>query len=123
LRIFVKPPVKPVVGYFEILPLDPLRHPCHAKSMPKRTGVKPKRLKRPRDVSQWAHQIVQESTQEKSEPATVTKSEVSRVMAALGRKGGLKGGKSRMALLTDDERSDLASKAAHALWAKRRASN
>jgi len=42
-------------------------------------------------------------------------------MAAMGRKRGLKGGKSRMAPLTDEERSDLASKAARALWAKKRA--
>jgi len=90
--------------------------------MPKRTG----QPKRPRDVSQWAHQLVRESTQDKPETAPeatkVTKSEVSRVMAAMGRKGGLKGGKRRMALLTDEQRSDLASKAAHALWAKKRAS-
>jgi hypothetical protein len=92
--------------------------------MPKRTGVKPKR---PKDVSQWAHQIVKESTQEKPEttiePANLTKSEVSRFMAEMGRKGGLKGGKRRMALLSDEERSDLASKAAHALWAKKRANS
>ncbi len=45
--------------------------------MPKRTGVKPKRLG---DVSQWAHQLVQESTQEKlaaaQEPAKLTKDEI-----------------------------------------------
>ena len=35
-----------------------------------------------------------------------------------GRKGGPKGGKARMASLTDDERRDLARKAAAVRWAK-----
>lgn len=92
--------------------------------MPKRIGVRPKR---PSDPSRWAHQLVQESTEEKPEvapeAAKVTEAEVSRVMAAMGRKGGLKGGRRRMALLTDEQRSDLASKAAHAMWARKRASS
>jgi hypothetical protein len=37
---------------------------------------------------------------------------------ALGRRGGLKGGKARMALLSPEERSSLASKAATAKAAK-----
>ena len=39
---------------------------------------------------------------------------------ALGRKGGLKGGKARMALLSPKERSALARKAVMARWAKRK---
>jgi hypothetical protein len=70
--------------------------------------------------------MIQESTAEKPavQPSvTVIDPDVSRVMAAMGRKGGLKGGVSRMALLTDEQRSDLASKAAHAMWAKRRSAS
>jgi hypothetical protein len=37
----------------------------------------------------------------------------------LGRKGGLKGGKARMKLLTPRQRTNLAKKAAAARWAKR----
>ena len=71
-------------------------------------------------MNQLAHQLVQESTEEKLAPTMVTESEISRVMAEMGRRGGKIGGKHRMALLSDEGRSDLASKAAHALWAKRR---
>jgi hypothetical protein len=39
---------------------------------------------------------------------------------ALGRKGGLKGGKARMALLTAKERSALARKAVMARWKKQK---
>jgi len=37
---------------------------------------------------------------------------------ALGRKGGLKGGKARFAAMTAEERHTLARKAARARWAK-----
>lgn len=39
---------------------------------------------------------------------------------ALGRKGGLKGGKARAAALTPTQRSEAAAKAAAARWAKQR---
>ena len=38
---------------------------------------------------------------------------------ALGRLGGLKGGKARAASMTDKERSDIAKKAAQARWNQR----
>lgn len=38
---------------------------------------------------------------------------------ALGRKGGLKGGKARAASMTPEQRSEAARKAAQARWAKR----
>lgn len=38
---------------------------------------------------------------------------------ALGRLGGLKGGKARAEMLSADERSEIASKAAHARWGKK----
>ena len=39
---------------------------------------------------------------------------------ALGRKGGLKGGKARAKKLTTEQRSEIARKAAKARWAKAR---
>ena len=69
-----------------------------------------KRLKkRPADVNQLARHLVDLSTQERAEPTT---DEVSRVMAALGRKGGKIGGKRRLQTLSAEERSAIALKAA-----------
>jgi hypothetical protein len=70
--------------------------------------------KRPRDVNEIARQIVDEATgevlkrnpDEGKDPAAV----------ALGRKGGLKGGKARAAKMTAKQRSDAARKAAQARW-------
>lgn len=39
---------------------------------------------------------------------------------ALGRRGGLKGGKARAAILTAEERTDIARKAAQTRWDKER---
>jgi hypothetical protein len=54
----------------------------------------------------------------------VKEDEVSRVMRAMGRKGGLKGGakggKARMAQLKPEERKALARKAANKRWQKAR---
>jgi len=70
--------------------------------------------KRPRDVNAIARQIVDEATGEAppldpddgKDPAAV----------ALGRKGGLKGGKARAAKMSAKERSEAARKAAKARW-------
>lgn len=79
---------------------------------------KPAKPKRPSDPNQWAHQLVRESTEEHvSEP---TPDEVSRVMAAIGRRGGRIGGKRRLETMTAEQRSDVASIAARARWAKRK---
>ena len=72
--------------------------------------------KRPRDVNELAKQLVAEATgeaplvdlNEGKDPAAV----------ALGRKGGLKGGKARAAKMTAEERSEAARKAASARWGK-----
>ncbi|KKL04360.1 hypothetical protein LCGC14_2616860, partial [marine sediment metagenome] len=54
--------------------------------------------------------------------AQPTKVEISKVMAAMGRKGGLKGGKKggkvRAENMTPEERSESARKAVQARWAK-----
>jgi len=77
--------------------------------------------KRPRDVNELGRQLVDEATglqpkydpDEGKDPAAV----------ALGRKGGLKGGKARAAKLTPEERSEAARKAAAARWARRNNTN
>jgi hypothetical protein len=92
----------------------------HLAAMPKRI----KHSKRPRDVNQIAHCLVEQSTapQEVSpRPPTVTAS-VSEYMAAIGRKGGTIGGKRRLSTLTPLERKEIASAAAKARWNKERKS-
>ena len=73
--------------------------------MPKRS-----RKKMPKDVNQLAARIVEISTREEPQknPAAV----------ALGRLGGLKGGKARMKKLSPEQRHQIASNAARTRWAK-----
>lgn len=89
--------------------------------MPKRIS-KQKRPKRPKDVNEWARRMVEESTENSQlavSPSEPTPSQISAVMAVLGRKGGQIGGKRRLETLTPAERSEFASKAAKARWGKR----
>ena len=53
-----------------------------------------------------------------SRPPKVTKSDISRVMSAMGRKGGAIGGKRRMVTMTPEQRREVALKAARTRWAK-----
>jgi hypothetical protein len=69
--------------------------------------------KRPTDLNALAASIVDDATSENKpdpddgkDPAAV----------ALGRKGGLKGGKARAAKLTPEQRSEIARRAARARW-------
>ena len=72
--------------------------------------------KRPRDPNQLAKLIldiatgeeVDQNPDEGKDPAAV----------ARGRKGGQKGGKARAEALTEEERSEIARKAANARWAE-----
>jgi hypothetical protein len=72
--------------------------------------------RRPTDVNELAKQLVGEATGEVGpvdpdlgkDPAAV----------ALGRRGGLKGGKARAAKLTPEQRTEAARKAAAARWSK-----
>jgi len=72
--------------------------------------------KRPNDPNELARQVVDEATgeappfnpDEGKDPAAV----------ALGRKGGLKGGKARAEKMTAEQRSEAARKAAAARWNK-----
>jgi hypothetical protein len=54
------------------------------------------------------------------ETETVSLTLVSQVMSKMGRKGGKIGGKRRLETLTDQQRSEIASAAAKARWAKKR---
>lgn len=75
----------------------------------------PKRIsKRPSDINQAAHLMVERSTTE-PEPET-PKSEISRIMAEMGRKGGKIGGKKRLETMTRQQRSEVALNAAKARW-------
>ncbi len=73
--------------------------------------------KRPRDPNELAKRLVAEATGEQpkydpdegKDPAAV----------ALGRRGGLKGGKARAAKMTREERVEAAKRAAAARWAKK----
>jgi len=87
--------------------------------MPKRIS-KPKHKKRApeADVNQVAYRLVQESTSESNEEA-LTKTQISQLMSAMGRKGGKIGGKRRLLTMTPQERSQSALRAAQARWKKK----
>lgn len=78
----------------------------------------PDRSRKPPDLNALAAAIVADSTDEdKPEPPEDTRDPAA---VALGRKGGLKGGKARAASLTPDRRRRIAQKAAQARWAQER---
>jgi hypothetical protein len=79
--------------------------------MPNRSS-KPKR---PRDVNQLAKAIVDQATSEAA-PEPQTDDGKNPAAVALGRLGGLKGGKARAAKLSKSKRSAIAKKAAVARW-------
>lgn len=70
--------------------------------------------KRPRDINELAKRLVDEATGE--EPPFDPDEGKDPAAVALGRKGGLKGGKARAAKMTPEERSASAKKAAMARW-------
>jgi hypothetical protein len=74
----------------------------------------PKR-KRPRDTNQLAKFIVDMATSEQSEPKSADTGK-DPAAVALGRKGGLKGGKARAATMSAKRRSEIAKKAARTRW-------
>ncbi len=71
-----------------------------------------KKKKKPTDLNKLAASIVAEATEK-----TPTK-EKNPAAIALGRLGGLKGGKARAEKLTAKERSEIAKKAAQGRWDK-----
>ena len=84
----------------------------------------PKRIStRPSDVNQAAFQMVQRSTAEPEPERTVkkpSKAEISRIMSAMGTKGGKKGGKRSLITMTPEERRERALQAAKARWEKQK---
>lgn len=73
--------------------------------------------KRPTDLNTLAASIVSDATDEdKPEPADDGKDPAA---VALGRKGGLKGGKARAEKLTAEQRSEISRRAAAARWNKK----
>ena len=70
--------------------------------------------KRPRDVNSLAKFIADVATGERELPKTDDGKDPAAV--ALGRKGGLKGGKARAAVMSAKRRAEIARKAAAARW-------
>ena len=81
--------------------------------MPKRSSSK-----RPDedDPNVTAFNVVQQATAEDEPEAPPVKNPAA---VALGRLGGLKGGKARAKALTPEQRSEIAKKAAKARWSKK----
>lgn len=71
--------------------------------------------KKPRDPNQLGKMIVDAATGQTEKPKPDNKDPAA---VALGRKGGLKGGKARAESLSPEERSEIAKKAARARWKK-----
>lgn len=76
--------------------------------MPKRSSSPVKR-----DTNQLAAHIVAQAT---GAPLPKKRHRKNPAAVALGRRGGLKGGKARAAKLTPEQRRDIAQKAAQARW-------
>jgi len=95
-----------------------------ATKRPVKRTAKAKRSPQP-DFNQVAQRLVRMSTEGTGpgEVQTPSKSEISRVMAELGRRGGKVGGKRRAANMTEAQRSNAAAAAAKARWARPRSVN
>ena len=73
--------------------------------------------KRPRDPNQLAKWLVDQSTADSPDsPPVPVPADLSRYMAAMGRKGGQIGGKRRLTTMTAAQRKKVAVKAAKARW-------
>lgn len=75
----------------------------------------------PTDINQLAKFITDQTTESKpTEEAQLTKpvKEKNAAAAALGRLGGLKGGKARAEKLTSEQKKEIAKKAAKIRWSK-----
>ena len=70
-----------------------------------------------RDLNQIAASIVAQGTGE-GKPALESKPIKNSAAVALGRLGGIKGGKARAAVLSSERRKEIAKKAAQTRWTK-----
>lgn len=89
---------------------------CYALFMAKQS----KKKKRPTDLNLLATSIIEDATNDNptdEEPSTKNPAAV-----ALGRLGGLKGGPARAKKLTQEQRKEIARKAARSRWAKSKTS-
>jgi hypothetical protein len=77
-----------------------------------------KRSSTPKDENQLAASIVAQTTGQ-GLPVITPKREKNPAAVALGKLGGLKGGKARAAKLTAKQRKNIAKRAAASRWAKR----
>lgn len=84
---------------------------------------KGKRKKRDHDFSVTAFRVVQDATKERQPDSEQTEPQVAEGKnphaVALGRLGGLKGGKARTEKLTPERRKEIAKWAASVRWRKR----
>ena len=81
--------------------------------------------KRPSDPNQLAKWIVEQSTAEEpikheSQKPVSVPADLSAYMAAMGRRGGMVGGKRRLVTMTATQRKKAAAKAAQARWGKKK---
>ncbi len=79
---------------------------------------KSKKKNNPSDINLLAAQIVETATGPAEEPSQKDQPEKNPAAVALGRLGGLKGGKARAEKLSPEMRSKIASDAAHSRWKK-----
>ena len=90
-----------------------------------------KNTKLPKDPNKRALEIVLVSTEEENAPETTSpeqppednRSEISKYLSAIGKKGGLIGGKVRNDSLTPERRKEIAKDAAKARWDKQKPKN
>lgn len=79
----------------------------------------PKRSSKPKaDINLIAAGIVKTATEESAKETPPPKPEKNPAAVALGRLGGLKGGKARAEKLSAKKRKEIAKKAAQARWGK-----
>jgi len=71
----------------------------------------------PKDPNKLAYKIVQLSTEEPEQPKE--KSEISKYLSEIGKRGGLKGGPARAKKLSSKKRKEIARNAAKTRWAKK----
>lgn len=81
-------------------------------------GRMQKRSRMPRDTNLLAHKVLQMAISEDVEPEKPDDGK-DPAAVALGRKGGLKGGKERWKGVSTKQRSTLLRKAAKARWSRR----
>jgi hypothetical protein len=79
---------------------------------------KKRKQKKDSDFAVNAFRVVQEATKEPEQPQPKPIEGKNPAAVALGRLGGLKGGKARASKMTPEQRKEIAQKAAKARWKK-----